>query len=176
MRCSLISRTRQLSYTLWESIGYHDPLDHSPEEDVYVEGIYPHQPKVLCRIFYPNETDRAKVAKHNHHLDTEGLKLQNLKAETDDGKYPLVVFVHGGGWILPNVHDPLVARLATINNLVVASVEYRLAPEHQYPAAIQDCHAALQHFMRFGEEKYGINPSFIYVSFEMWFKIPCILF
>ena len=54
---------------------------------------------------------------------------------------PLVVMIHGGGWVLGTLesYDPLAAHLAAAVGAVVASVEYRLAPEHPAPAAIHDC-------------------------------------
>lgn len=54
---------------------------------------------------------------------------------------PLVVMIHGGGWVLGTLesYDPLAAHIAHTIGAVVASVEYRLAPEHPAPAAIHDC-------------------------------------
>ncbi|MFM2153405.1 MAG: Carboxylesterase NlhH [Pseudomonadota bacterium] len=51
-----------------------------------------------------------------------------------------VVFFHGGGWVLGDLqsHDVLAARLATATRRIVVSVDYRLAPEDTYPAAIED--------------------------------------
>lgn len=52
----------------------------------------------------------------------------------------LVVFLHGGGWVLGGgeVYDPVAARLADDLGAVVAAVDYRLAPEHPFPAALED--------------------------------------
>lgn len=52
-----------------------------------------------------------------------------------------IVFFHGGGWMLGSIdtHDILAARLAEATRLRVISVEYRLAPEHPYPAGLDDC-------------------------------------
>jgi acetyl esterase len=60
------------------------------------------------------------------------------------GPFPTVVFFHGGGWVIGNIdtHDVPVRRLANLVPAVVASVDYRLAPEHTFPAAPEDCYAA----------------------------------
>ncbi len=59
---------------------------------------------------------------------------------------PVVVFFHGGGWVIGDLetHDPLCAEIARVLALTVVSVDYRLAPEHRFPAATEDCLAAMQ--------------------------------
>jgi acetyl esterase len=58
--------------------------------------------------------------------------------------YPVIVWLHGGGWMLGSVetYRAPVRRLANASGALVLSVEYRLAPEHPYPAAVQDALAA----------------------------------
>lgn len=73
----------------------------------------------------------------------------------DDG-LPVIVFFHGGGWVLSSVesHDSLARRIAQRSGALVVSVEYRLAPEHPFPAPHEDCWAATawlaRHADRFG--------------------------
>jgi acetyl esterase len=57
-----------------------------------------------------------------------------------------VLYMHGGGWIMGNLtsHDPLCRALANRTGAVVASVDYRLAPETQFPGPVEDCEAALR--------------------------------
>ncbi len=57
---------------------------------------------------------------------------------------PLVVFFHGGGWVIGDVptYDGFCQHLAVETPAVVVSVEYRLAPEHPFPAGLSDCEAA----------------------------------
>ncbi|MDP9457018.1 MAG: alpha/beta hydrolase [Actinomycetota bacterium] len=61
-----------------------------------------------------------------------------------EGPKPVIVYFHGGGWVigeLDTVDNPL-RRIANRTGAVVVSVDYRLAPEHVYPAAFDDCYAA----------------------------------
>lgn len=59
---------------------------------------------------------------------------------------PLVVFYHGGGWVVGSLtsHDPECRELANAAGAVVMAVDYRLAPEHKFPAPVDDCWAACQ--------------------------------
>jgi len=58
----------------------------------------------------------------------------------EDATQPIILYAHGGGWVLSSVrtHDELCRRLARAARTTVISVEYRLSPEHAYPAALDD--------------------------------------
>lgn len=58
---------------------------------------------------------------------------------------PLTIYFHGGGWVLGTLetHDGTCRALASKSGSAVLSVAYRLAPEHRYPAAVDDCYDAL---------------------------------
>lgn len=62
------------------------------------------------------------------------------------GALPVLVYFHGGGWVIGDLdtHDTLCRTLANESGVKVISVDYRLAPEHRYPAAFDDAFAAVK--------------------------------
>jgi acetyl esterase len=67
-----------------------------------------------------------------------------LYRPSSGGTLPALVFFHGGGWVVGNIesHDTMCRHLANRAGCAVVSVDYRLAPEHKFPAAVEDCFAA----------------------------------
>jgi acetyl esterase len=64
----------------------------------------------------------------------------------EPGPRPVLVYFHGGGWVIGDLetHDGTVRALAGTSGVTVVSVDYRLAPEHPFPAAVDDCLAAVR--------------------------------
>jgi acetyl esterase len=67
-----------------------------------------------------------------------------MKLRQADGLAPCLVFFHGGGWVIGDLdsHDVVCRKLADEGELIVISVDYRRAPEHKFPAAVDDAIAA----------------------------------
>src|SRR3989442_14129379 len=69
-----------------------------------------------------------------------------LRIYTPDGRgpFPVLVYFHGGGWVVGSIEtvDASCRSLANLAGCIVVSADYRLAPEHKFPAAADDCYAA----------------------------------
>jgi acetyl esterase len=63
-----------------------------------------------------------------------------MRLRKTNGLAPCLVFFHGGGWVIGDLdsHDVVCRKLADEGELIVISVNYRLAPEHKFPAAVED--------------------------------------
>jgi len=77
---------------------------------------------------------------------------------------PGLILYHGGGWVMGtlNLYDSLARSLANAGSCIVVSVDYRLAPEHRFPAAAEDSHSAAVDISR-NAEALGIDPQRLYV-------------
>lgn len=81
---------------------------------------------------------RAPVAAV-HDERVSGVRVRRYVPQTV--KPGVLVYFHGGGWVIGDVesHDVVTSALAALTQREVVSVDYRLAPEHRYPAAFEDC-------------------------------------
>lgn len=80
--------------------------------------------EVPIRLYFPSEKDMKTGVQQGH-------------------KLPVLLFFHGGGWVTESVenYDRICARMAQATGRIVASVEYRLAPEYHFPVGLKDCYA-----------------------------------
>jgi acetyl esterase/lipase len=71
----------------------------------------------------------------------------------------IYLHIHGGGWVLggADMQDPMLERIADNTGQAVVSVEYRLAPEHPYPAGPDDCEDAAAWLVRNGKQEFGTD-------------------
>jgi acetyl esterase/lipase len=78
---------------------------------------------------------------------------------------PVVLYFHGGGWVQGDLetHHGLCARIASRSGAVVIALDYRLAPEHPFPAAVDDCVTAYR-WLRAHAREAGVDPARIAVA------------
>ena len=94
-------------------------------------------------------------------------RVRLIKPKGAEGILPVIVYMHGGGWVLGNAatHDRLVRELAVGARAALAFVEYPNSPEAHYPVAIEQGYATAQWIVREGRSK-GLDPSRIAVIGE----------
>ena len=99
---------------------------------------------VMFTSMYVPEAPSVTTTVHQVAVEGGAIDLRVHRPE-GDGPLPVLVYIHGGGWTLGSAWqtDVVCRRMAEVTGSVVASVDYRLAPEHPAPGPAEDCYAAL---------------------------------
>ena len=107
---------------LWRSLA-HIPLARRKPEDIHIENI-----------LIPRQEDPKKV------------RLRIYRRETQVSLAPVMIWLHGGGYIIgkPEQDDSACIQYVHELGIVVVSVDYRCAPEHPFPSALEDSYTALK--------------------------------
>ena len=100
-----------------------------------------------------------------HLLGEPAIRVLVATSSEREVSRPALLWIHGGGFIMgsPQVELPIIGRLAGELGAVVVSPDYRLAPQHPFPAALDDCMATLE-WMRAHADEFGIDPDRIAVG------------
>ena len=102
----------------------------------------------------------SKVQLHEiRDIDAGGVKCRHYRT-TGQTPAPLLIYYHGGGWVIGDLesHDDVCRKLASQARCDVIAVDYRLAPEHPAPAAVDDCIAATKWIFA-NAKSLGIDPT-----------------
>jgi acetyl esterase len=101
----------------------------------------------------PVFSDRARIVTITG-KDGNEIPLRVIAPPQPRGIY---LHLHGGGWVLggADMQDPMLERIADNTGQAVVAVEYRLAPEHPYPAGPDDCEAAAAWLVQNGNKEFG---------------------
>jgi acetyl esterase len=93
----------------------------------------------MCRAFTPSRPDGLYVVD----FELAGVPVRSYQPPVSPptSGCPCIVYLHGGGWVVGDLdsHDFICAELASTLGVLVIAVDYRLAPEHPFPAAFEDC-------------------------------------
>lgn len=93
-------------------------------------------------------------------------RLYAPRAAGDGEPLPLLLYLHGGGFVIGGIatHDSLCRRLARLGDCAVLAVEYRLAPEHRFPTAVDDTWAVLRGLADGGAAALGLDGTRLAVA------------
>jgi acetyl esterase len=98
-------------------------------------------------------------------VDAGGVAAR-LYRDSTAGRAPVILYAHGGGWVMGNLdtHDGLCRHLVAASGWALLAVDYRLAPEHPYPAAVEDLSRALDWLRGGAGQRYELDPHRIAVA------------
>jgi acetyl esterase len=101
---------------------------------------------------WPQNIQRRELHCRSRDGSPLALRLYLPLAENAAGSWPVLVYFHGGGYVVGSLdsHDGICAELAARTPCAVLSVDYRLAPEHRFPTAVEDAEDALDWLAREG--------------------------
>lgn len=99
--------------------------------------------QVAERVRKPWREDGPIMAT-SHEMDMGGVRLR-LHRPVADEKLPVMLYIHGGGWMLFSIdtHDRLMREYAARAGIAVLGIDYSLSPESKFPVALEECAAAL---------------------------------
>jgi acetyl esterase len=102
----------------------------------------------------------------DHRVPVPGGEITvRVYAPAGHGPHPVLVFYHGGGWVIGDLytHDGICRSIVNAAGCAVASVDYRLAPEFKYPVAVEDSYAALRWVVA-NAARLGLDPARVAVG------------
>ena len=125
------------------------------------EPVAPLQPQPVAEL-----SPEVQAAQLDQKLDLvyarygeRAMHLDLVRPKGATGPLPVIMLIHGGGWVNGNkTNDHKMAQQLALRGYATASIEYRLADEAKYPAAIQDCTAAVR-WLRGHAAEYGLEPN-----------------
>ena len=117
---------------------FSDPVTYSPQDRQSAN-------ESVRRFVSLPERPEVRVEDHVWELPERPLRLRSYHPGAGEG-LPVLLNLHGGAWWMGNdfIDDSVMRYLSAEAGALVVSVDYRLAPEHVHPAALDDCYAGLQ--------------------------------
>ena len=134
----------KLDPALVEILASLDPSAETPVEEMTPEQARATWKEEMAAVAGPRLPVKSVTA-HEAPGPAGPVAVRLYEPEGADGRVlPILVYCHGGGWIRGDLdtHDDVCRHLCHHAGCLVTSVDYRLAPEHRFPAALEDCDAA----------------------------------
>ncbi len=152
----------QLDPALAELLASLDPTAETPVEEMTPEDARAEWKVEMAAVAGPS-LPVGSVSAHTAPGPAGPLAVRLYEPEAagaGPGPLPILVYYHGGGWIRGDLdtHDDVCRYLCHHAGCLVASVDYRLAPEHRFPAALEDCDAATR-WVAANARKLGADPA-----------------
>ena len=150
----------KLDPALAEILASLDPSAETPVEEMTPEdarAVWKEEMAAVAGAPLPVKS----VSTHEAPGPAGPLAVRLYEPEGADGRVlPILVYYHGGGWIRGDLdtHDDVCRYLCHHAGCLVASVDYRLAPEHRFPAALEDCDAATR-WVAENAARLGADPA-----------------
>jgi acetyl esterase len=128
-----------------------------PIETMTVEEARAERAAMMRRYVPMPEYAGVKVEERAVSAGGRSMAARVYRPADASGNLPVVVFFHGGGFVVCTLetHDPYCRALATEAGVMVVSVDYRLAPEYKFPAGVEDCLVATEWVLRHAGELGG---------------------
>ena len=112
----------------------------------------------------PSQESQLKIIEETSTVLSDGIEIPVfLFKKTERTDQPAIIWIHGGGYVFGSAYDERARVIADFCDCTVISVEYRLAPEHPFPAGTEDCMAVLE-WVHTKADTLNINPAKIAIA------------
>ncbi|KDN34478.1 hypothetical protein RSAG8_12416, partial [Rhizoctonia solani AG-8 WAC10335] len=138
-----------------------DPSGHPRPTRPGVSCLYPIEWENFATPLQPSTSFNGHPHSGNQVLQLTAVIVMAPPGEIPDRGWPMILYAHRGGWVLGDTgaEDKMLSKLCVDAQCVTVSVDYRLAPEHPFPAGLDDVWDALNWLSKGGERELGIDPK-----------------
>ena len=149
----------KLKYLLW-FVNNVQPIRQVKESEVAKTRKQNLKVSELGKLLF----DKKIEVKEIRDFDVDGVKVRLYK-NSNKANQKVIIYFHGGGFVYYNIesHDYVTRRLCAMNDCIVISVDYRLAPEHPFPAAHEDAYKVIE-YVHANAHELGIDADKIIVA------------
>ncbi|KAM3074346.1 hypothetical protein ACMFMF_006360 [Clarireedia jacksonii] len=151
------------THLLNAQVVHHQPLSVSRSSSILLPGASdPLSVGSVHDLRIPQPSSSKKEDENNVESGSIPVRAFIPEGPAPNGGWPLCMYFHGGGWVLGGIdtENTVCSHLCKRGEVVVVTVDYRLAPENPYPAALNDCQNALLHILAH-PNLLPINPSLL---------------